>query len=189
MRRRALASAPVGSISNWSFCAKSTDGRDRPRRSGVGIYPEYRTRVSVARVCGERHQATELVRRDLLCNLRENRRRLGVSSGARDLAAAGGETPSPGHLAETVERARWTDERLVDRMSAIDTSFQRVFEEMRAERGRMSAGGEALRMEMRAGFAETRSDISALQRQVTQICAGFAVASLGVVATGIVAAF
>jgi hypothetical protein len=74
-------------------------------------------------------------------------------------------------------------------MSAIDTSFQRVFEEMRAERGRMSAGGEALRMEMRAGFAETRSDISALQRQVTQICAGFAVASLGVVATGIVAAF
>ena len=61
-------------------------------------------------------------------------------------------------------------------MSAIDTSFQRVFDEMRAERGRMSAEGETLRIEMRAGFAEVRADISALQRQVTQICAGFAVA-------------
>jgi hypothetical protein len=88
-----------------------------------------------------------------------------------------------------VERARWSDEPLDDRMNAIDTSFQRVFDGMRAERGRMSAGGEALRTEMRAGFAEVRSDISALQRQVTQICAGFAVALLGVVAAGIVAAF
>jgi cell division protein ZapA (FtsZ GTPase activity inhibitor) len=33
-----------------------------------------------------------------------------------------------------VERARWTDERLDDRMSAIDTTFERVFQEMRAER-------------------------------------------------------
>jgi hypothetical protein len=59
-----------------------------------------------------------------------------------------------------VERVRWTDERLDDRMSAIDTSFQRVFDEMRADR-------DSLRAEMRAGFAEVRSDISALQRQVT----------------------
>lgn len=74
-------------------------------------------------------------------------------------------------------------------MNAIDTSFQRVFDEMRAERGRMRAAGEALRTEMRAGFADVRSDISGLQRQVTQICAGFAVALLGVVSAGIVAAF
>jgi cell division protein ZapA (FtsZ GTPase activity inhibitor) len=33
-----------------------------------------------------------------------------------------------------VERARWTDERLDDRMSAIDTTFERVFQEARAER-------------------------------------------------------
>jgi hypothetical protein len=106
------------------------------------------------------------------------------------LTAARGETQRPGHLAEySGARARWTDERLDDRMSAIDTSFQRVFDEMRAERGRMSAEGEALRNEMRAGFAEIRSDISALQQQVTQICAGFAAALLGVVAAGIVAAF
>jgi hypothetical protein len=88
-----------------------------------------------------------------------------------------------------VERARWTDERLDDRMSALDTSFERVFDEMRAERGRMSAEVESLRTEMRAGFAEVRTDISTLQRQVTQICAGFAIALLGVVAAGIVAAF
>jgi hypothetical protein len=88
-----------------------------------------------------------------------------------------------------VERAGWTDERLDDCMSAIDTSFQRVFDEMRAERGRMSAEGEALRTEMRTGFAGVCSDISALQRQVTQVCAGFAVVLLGVVAAGIVAAF
>jgi hypothetical protein len=92
-----------------------------------------------------------------------------------------------------VERVRWTDERLDDRMSAIDTSFQRVFDEMRADRDslrtEMCADRDSLRTEMRAGFAEVRSDISALQRQVTQICAGFAVALLGVVAAGIVAAF
>jgi hypothetical protein len=88
-----------------------------------------------------------------------------------------------------VERARWPDERLDDRMSAIDTSFERVFDEMRAERGRLSAEIESLRAEMRAGFAEVRSDISALQRQMTQVCAGFAIALLGVVAEGIVAAF
>ena len=99
-----------------------------------------------------------------------------------------------------MERVSWTDERLNDRMSAIDTSFERVFDEMRAERARMSAEDQslraevraemsALRTEMRTGFVEVRSDISALQRQMTQICAGFAAALLGVVAAGIVAAF
>jgi hypothetical protein len=92
-----------------------------------------------------------------------------------------------------VERARRTDERLDDRMSAIDTSFERAFAEMRADREsrtiEMRADRESRTIEMRAGFAEVRADISALQRQVTQICAGFAVALLGVVAAGIVAAF
>jgi hypothetical protein len=88
-----------------------------------------------------------------------------------------------------MERVRWTDDRLDDRMSAIDTSYQHVFAELRAERAAMTAAVESLRTETRAGFAEVRSDISALQRQVTQICGGFAVALLGVVAAGIVAAF
>ena len=74
-------------------------------------------------------------------------------------------------------------------MSAIDTGFERIFDEMRAERARMTSEHESLRAEMRAGFAEVRSDISALQRQVTQVCVGFAVALLGVVAAGILAAF
>ena len=38
-----------------------------------------------------------------------------------------------------MERARWTDERLDDRMTAIDTTFDRVFEEMRAERQELRA--------------------------------------------------
>ena len=91
----ALASAPVGSMWDWSFCARSTDSRDRPRQSGVGLNPESRTRVSVARVCAEHHQANALIRRDFACNLRENRGRLGVPSDARDLTAAGGETLTP----------------------------------------------------------------------------------------------
>ena len=74
-------------------------------------------------------------------------------------------------------------------MSAIDTSFEQVFDELRAERGRLSAEIQSLRTEMRDGFAEVRSDISALQQQVTRICAGFAFALLGVVAAGIVAAY
>ncbi len=69
-----------------------------------------------------------------------------------------------------MERARWTDERLDERMAVIDERFERGFEEMRA------------------GFAEVRADISALQRLITQILAGFAITLLGVVAAGIVAA-
>jgi hypothetical protein len=45
-----------------------------------------------------------------------------------------------------------------------------------------------LREEMHAGFAALRSDLAALQRQVTHILAGFAIALLGVVAAGLAAA-
>ena len=112
MRRpAALASAPVGSMSDWSFCAKSTDGRDRPRRSGVGLNPESRTRVSVARVCGEHHQATELIRGDFLCNLRENRRRRAPARVPRDRNSCRGldrprRDTALGELAGSTSRAR-----------------------------------------------------------------------------------
>jgi predicted nucleic acid-binding Zn-ribbon protein len=95
-----------------------------------------------------------------------------------------------------VERAAWTDERLDDRMSAIDTSFERVFEEMRAERAEVRAeirGLRAeihdLRAEMHARFAETREDTLALHRQVTQILTGLTMALIGALAAAIVAAF
>jgi hypothetical protein len=61
-----------------------------------------------------------------------------------------------------VERAKWTDERIDDRMSAIDTSFERTFEEMRAER-------QAFRVEMRAFRAEIRADFGALSERVDRL--------------------
>lgn len=80
-------------------------------------------------------------------------------------------------------------------MTAIDTSFGYAFEELRAQRAEMRADRDELRLETRAGFsevrarfAEVRADISALQRQMTQIVAGLAIALLGVVAAGIFAA-
>ena len=76
-----------------------------------------------------------------------------------------------------MERAGWTDERLDERMAVIDERFERGFEEMRA-----------MREEMHAGFAALRSDLSALQRQITHILAGLAIALLGVIAAGMATA-
>jgi hypothetical protein len=59
----------------------------------------------------------------------------------------------------------------------VDERLERAFEEMRA-----------MREEMHAGFAALRSDLSAVQRQVTHILAGFAIALLGVIAAGMAAA-
>jgi hypothetical protein len=61
-----------------------------------------------------------------------------------------------------VERAKWTDERLDDRMTAIDTTFDRVFEEMRAEYAQ-------LRAEMAAWRAELTADMGALIERVARI--------------------
>ena len=83
-----------------------------------------------------------------------------------------------------MERARWTDERLDERMALIDERFERAFEEMRAMREEMRAGFVGLRGEI----AHVRSDLSAWQRQITHILAGFAIALLGIVAAGIAAA-
>ena len=67
-----------------------------------------------------------------------------------------------------MERLEWTDERLDERMTAIDDRFDRLFGELREQRE-----------EMRAGFADVRSDLSAVQRQMTLIVGGFAVGLLG----------
>jgi hypothetical protein len=97
-----------------------------------------------------------------------------------------------------VERARWTDERLDDRMTVIDTTFDRVFEELRAERNRVfeelraerAENREAVRAE-RAGFraemaafrTELRADIAALNGRLSQL--GFRAA--GILAAGLIA--
>jgi cell division protein ZapA (FtsZ GTPase activity inhibitor) len=71
-----------------------------------------------------------------------------------------------------VERARWTDERLDDRMTAIDTSFERVFEEMRAER-----------QELRAEIRQVDERLRQLDERVGRI--GFRAA--GILAAGLIA--
>jgi uncharacterized protein len=97
-----------------------------------------------------------------------------------------------------MERARWTDERLDDRMSAIDTTFERVFEEMRAERAElrteMRAGRAELSAEMRALRSELRAEMGALNGALNQRLnqlddrlsrIGFRAA--GILATGLIA--
>ncbi len=68
-----------------------------------------------------------------------------------------------------MERTAWTDDRLDDRMEAIDKNFGRLFLELRE-----------LRVEMRSEFAALRGDLAATQRQMTRIAAGFAMGLLGV---------
>jgi chromosome segregation ATPase len=82
-----------------------------------------------------------------------------------------------------VERARWSDERLDDRMSAIDTSFERVFEELRAERVEMRAERADLRAEMRAMRAELNERLTRLDERLSQL--GFRAA--GILAAGLIA--
>jgi hypothetical protein len=89
-----------------------------------------------------------------------------------------------------VERARWTDERLDDRMTVIDTSFDRVFEELRAdreaaraERAEFRAEMAGLRAELRTDIGELRADIAGLNHRLSQL--GFRAA--GILAAGLIA--
>ena len=82
-----------------------------------------------------------------------------------------------------MERARWTDERLGDRMSAIDTTFEHVFEEMRAGRQEFRAEMRALsdRLEQRIDQVDER--LRQLDERLGRI--GFRAA--GILATGLIA--
>jgi hypothetical protein len=85
-----------------------------------------------------------------------------------------------------VERARWTDERHDDRMTVIDTTFDRVFEELRAEHAESRAERAEFRAEMRAWRAEIRTDMAALNERIGQL--EERVSQLGFRAAGILAA-
>jgi hypothetical protein len=86
-----------------------------------------------------------------------------------------------------MERLRWIDERIDERMDAIDGRFDRHFEEIGVLREEMRAGFATLQAEIggvRAEIASVRSDLAAFQRQVTLIVAGFGVGLLGVLGAG-----
>jgi hypothetical protein len=70
-----------------------------------------------------------------------------------------------------MERTRWTDERLDERMSAIDHRLDQLTAEV-----------AALRQEMRLGFAAVQGELVALHRQLNRIFAGFAAAAVGIAA-------
>jgi hypothetical protein len=65
-----------------------------------------------------------------------------------------------------MERVRWTDERIDERMAAMDEKFDRLFEETHALRG-----------EMKAGFADLRGEIAAVRTDLQ--------AEIGAVRTGL----
>ena len=90
------------------------------------------------------------------------------------------------HLAEYSGGARWTDERHDDRMTVIDTTFDRVFEELRAGRAEMLAERAEFRAEMREMRAELRTDMRALTERLDRI--DERLSQLGFRAAGILAA-
>jgi hypothetical protein len=92
-----------------------------------------------------------------------------------------------------MERVKWTDDLIDERMTAIDEKFDRQLEETRALREEVRSGFS----DVRAGFSELRGEMQALQhrvdarfseqyreliafhRQVLFIVAGFVVALIG----------
>ena len=90
-----------------------------------------------------------------------------------------------------MERTRWTDERLDDRMSAIDRSLDQLSADVAGLRAEMKEGFAALRVEMHQGFAALRSEMSelrgellALHRQMNWSVGGFAIAVIGLLGSG-----
>jgi hypothetical protein len=85
-----------------------------------------------------------------------------------------------------MERAKWTDDRIDERMAAIDEKFDRQLAELRALREEMRSGFSQLRAEMGtlrqrvdAGFSEQHHEMLAFHRQMLFIIAGFVVALIG----------
>jgi hypothetical protein len=85
-----------------------------------------------------------------------------------------------------MERLQWTDERLDERMAAIDDRFVRHFEELRTLPQEMRAGFAGIRDELKGIHAEmgdlrrdVHADHVALQRHLLSLIAGQAIALLG----------
>jgi hypothetical protein len=99
-----------------------------------------------------------------------------------------------------MERVKWTDERIDERMAAIDEKLNRQLEATRALReelrsgfsgtqasfSELRAGIGALRERTDAGFLEQYHQTLALHRQMIYLVAGFAVALIGLLG-GVVA--
>jgi hypothetical protein len=113
-----------------------------------------------------------------------------------------------------MERAKWTDDLIDERMAAMDEKFDRLFTEVREFRQEMRAGFSELRSEnvglrrdiavvdsglrrdiagvdsgLRGEIATMRADLWAFQKQVLSIVAGLAIALIGLLGAFVAAQF
>jgi hypothetical protein len=78
-----------------------------------------------------------------------------------------------------MERVKWTDDLIDERMTAIAKASDRQSEELRMLREDVRAGFAELRGEMRAGFPELRGEIVAVHRQLVLVLTALGVGLLG----------
>ena len=85
-----------------------------------------------------------------------------------------------------MERAKWTDDLIDERMASIDEKFDRQSQELGMLREEVRAGFAELRSEMRdlrgemrGGFAELRVEIVGVHRQLVFALTAFGVGVLG----------
>lgn len=69
----------------------------------------------------------------------------------------------------TMERGRWPDERIDESMNAIDQTFERIFEEMRAMRTDLTAEMRAMRGDLTAEITATRRDLTAQRGDIASL--------------------
>lgn len=91
-----------------------------------------------------------------------------------------------------MERVKWTDGLIDERMAAIDEKFNRQLEEIRGLREEMRSGFSDLRAEMGAlrqridaGFSEQYHQMLAFHRLLIFMVAGFVVALIGLLGAAI----
>jgi hypothetical protein len=81
------------------------------------------------------------------------------------------------------ERTSWTDERLDEKMTAVDTTFDRIDRDLTDLRAEV----RALRDELHEDMRLLRADFARMQDRLVQIGFGLVVALIGAVAALIVA--
>ncbi len=75
-----------------------------------------------------------------------------------------------------MERVRWTDERLDEKMAATDREFDLLRDDLRGFRSEVHAEFREFRAEVQAEFRDVRADLNRFQDRMVQI--GFALVTV-----------
>jgi hypothetical protein len=86
-----------------------------------------------------------------------------------------------------MERARWSDERLDEKMAAVDTTLERIDANLVALRTELHEEMRATRAEFQEDMRLMRADFSRMQDRLVQIGFGLVIALIGALAALIVA--